>query len=63
MEEYKIAVNIEPKNKYEKAQKAVAEAIIAINDLTQPQQEQLMRECISKEALLNAYTMLKKYFG
>lgn len=63
MENYKVTLNLEPTDRYEKAKKALLEMKKAMSELTPQQQEQLIRELIDTEALLIAYEMLKKYFG
>lgn len=63
MENYKITVAVKPTDKYEKARQALLEAKTAMSELSQQQQEQLVKELVGTDALTSAYAMLKKLFG
>ena len=54
MSEIDLKLSIEPKNPYEKARKAIFDALKAANSLTKEEQAQLFNELMQTAALANS---------
>lgn len=60
MNNYELNISVEPKDKYEKAQKALLEADMAISKLTPAQQNQLSLEYANYKCIC---ALAKMIFG
>lgn len=63
MEHYKVKVNVEPTNDYEKAKLDLIKAINSLRALPPYQQEQLVKEIFGVQAVATLAYIMQKYFG
>ena len=63
MDNYKITVEVEPSDKYEKARKDLCQALKSFVELTPQEKEFLMKEFFGAANFEMVCNMLKQYFG
>ena len=63
MENYKLTVNIEPTDKYEKAKQDLLEARKSFSELSSDQQWYLISDIFGAEAVATLCQTMQKYFG
>ena len=61
MSEFKLKLEIEPKEKYEKAKKDVLGAMKSVGELSEKQRYELCKEIIGMECSSQFYNMMKQY--
>ena len=63
MDNYKLTVNIEPTDKYEKAKQDLLEAKKSFGELSSDQQWQLIYDLFGAESVATLCQAMQKYFG
>lgn len=63
MQKYKLDLEIEPTDKYEKAKQDLIQALKSYDDLTPDQKESLMKEFFGVANVLALSNMLNQYFN
>ena len=63
MEHYKLAIVVDPTNKYEKAKMDLIQALKSYGELTPQEKECLMQEFFGVANIATVCNMLKQYLG
>lgn len=63
MEHYKVQINVEPTNEYEKAKLDLITAMKSIRALPPYQQEQLAKEIFGAQAVAELVRIMQQYRG
>ena len=61
MNDYEIKLDVDPKEKYQKARKALAEADLAISALTPQEQRRLAEDYFTPKGLRSLFDFLQHY--
>lgn len=61
MNDYEIKLDVEPKNKYQKAWKALVEAEIAFSDLEPQEQHRLAENYFKEKGMYSLFNALQHY--
>ena len=54
----RLTISLDPKDKYQKAKKDIIEAMKSFRDLTDSQQQQLVKEFLGYETFLNLCSLI-----
>lgn len=58
LDNIRLTVSLEPKDKYDKAKKDIIEAMKSVQDLSAFQQQQLVKELLGYEGFLRFYSLI-----
>lgn len=63
MKNYEVKLDIEPKDKYEKAKAALIKAKDAFDELTPQEQHRLIQELLGTETMRKFFRLMQWYYG